>query len=162
MYSSAGRDNIAILALRARTSKMYTQTLQHLGTDNHLILWNLRPHGLTGSKLEKVCDKVGITLNKNCVPEDTSAISPGGVRVGTPALTTRGFKEEHFTKVAELLHEALEIAVDVQSKSGKKLRDFLPALDQCDKLAGLRKKVVALATSFPMPGVGFETVVGKN
>ena len=131
------------------------------GTDNHLILWNLRPHGLTGSKLEKVCDKVGITLNKNCVPEDTSAISPGGVRVGTPALTTRGFKEEHFVKIAGLLHEALEIAVDVQSKSGKKLKDFLPALDQCDKIPALRKKVVALATSFPMPGVGFETVIGN-
>lgn len=77
-------------------------------------------------------------------------------------MTTRGFKEEHFEKVAELLHEACQIAVEVQKASGKKLKDFLPALDQCDKLAALRKRVVALATSFPMPGVGFETVINNS
>lgn len=69
-------------ALAASLSKK-GYTLCSGGTDNHLILWNLRPQGLTGSKLEKVCDKLGITLNKNCVPEDLSAVSPGGVRVGT-------------------------------------------------------------------------------
>ena len=53
------------------------------GTDNHLALWDLRPQALTGSKMETLCDKVGITLNKNSVYGDRSATSPGGVRVGT-------------------------------------------------------------------------------
>merc|ERR550537_561923 len=56
------------------------------GTDNHLLLWDLRPHGLTGGKVEKVCDMCSITLNKNCVAGDVSALSPGGVRVGAPAM----------------------------------------------------------------------------
>merc|ERR1719437_87386 len=60
------------------------------GTDNHLVQWDLRPHGLTGSKLEKVCEAVSISCNRNTVPGDASALSPGGVRIGTPAMTTRG------------------------------------------------------------------------
>merc|ERR1712006_46252 len=60
------------------------------GTDNHLILWDLRPHGLTGSKVEKVCEICSISLNRNAVHGDASALSPGGVRVGAPAMTTRG------------------------------------------------------------------------
>ena len=53
------------------------------GTDNHLVLWDLRPLNLTGSKMEVLCDKVGITLNKNSIYGDRSAMSPGGVRIGT-------------------------------------------------------------------------------
>merc|ERR1711971_1433565 len=60
------------------------------GTDNHLVLWDLRPHGLTGSKVEKVCEAVSISLNRNSVHGDTSALTPGGVRIGSPAMTTRG------------------------------------------------------------------------
>lgn len=63
------------------------------GTDNHLLLLDVRPHGLTGSKLEKACDEVHITLNKNTIIGDKSAITPGGVRIGTPAVTTRGYME---------------------------------------------------------------------
>merc|ERR1712012_1542422 len=48
------------------------------GTDNHLVLWDLRPHGLTGSKVEKVCEAASISLNRNTVPGDASALSPGG------------------------------------------------------------------------------------
>jgi len=128
------------------------------GTDNHLVLWDLRPQGITGSKLEKVCDAVGITLNKNSVLGDRSAVSPGGVRVGTPALTTRGFKEQDFVKVAGLLHDAVELAVEIQKKAGKKLKDFIPALEKSSKLKSLREQVEALATSFPMPGIGFENM----
>lgn len=128
------------------------------GTDNHLILWDLRPQGITGSKLEKVCDLVGITLNKNSVLGDRSAVSPGGVRVGTPALTTRGFKEEEFARVADLLHDAVLLAVQTQKSAGKKLVDFVPALKKSGELKALRDRVVALATKFPMPGLGFENV----
>ena len=59
------------------------------GTDNHLVLWVLRPHGLTGSKVEKVCEAASTSLNRNTVPGDASALSPGGVRIWAPAMTTR-------------------------------------------------------------------------
>ena len=61
-----------------------------MNTDNHLVLWDLKPQNLTGSKMQTVCDHCSITLNKNAVLGDKSALTPGGVRVGTPALTTRG------------------------------------------------------------------------
>jgi glycine hydroxymethyltransferase len=63
------------------------------GTDNHLLLLDVRPFGLTGSKVEKACDAVHITLNKNTIIGDKSAVTPGGVRIGTPAVTTRGYME---------------------------------------------------------------------
>ena len=56
-------------------------------TDIHLVLWVLRPHGLTGSKVEKLCEAASISLNRNTVPGDASALSPGGVRIGAPAMT---------------------------------------------------------------------------
>jgi glycine hydroxymethyltransferase len=73
------------------------------GTDNHLLLWDLRPLGLNGNKFQEFCDHVSITLNKNAIYGDTNMLSPSGVRVGTPALTSRGFKETDFEKVAAFL-----------------------------------------------------------
>ena len=63
------------------------------GTDNHLMLWNLKPSKITGSKMEKLLDYVKITANKNTVFGDTSAVAPYGIRLGTPALTSRGLNE---------------------------------------------------------------------
>ena len=121
------------------------------GTDNHLVLWDLRPHGLTGSKLEKLCDAVAITLNKNAVRGDKSAAAPGGVRLGAPALTTRGFGEADFAQVADLLHEALQLALAVQERSGPKLAAFVAELANEPGVEELRLRVQALARSFPMP-----------
>jgi glycine hydroxymethyltransferase len=122
------------------------------GTENHLVLWDLKPQGLTGSKFEKVCDKVSITLNKNCVPGDVSAVTPGGVRIGAPALTTRRMDEADFEQIASFLHEAVGIAVELQAKSGPKLKDFLPLLDESGEIKSLRAKVHEFASRFPMPG----------
>ena len=66
--------------------------------------------GLTGSKLQKVLDAINITANKNSLAGDKSAVNPGGIRLGTPALTTRGMKEEDMHKVARFLLKAVEIA----------------------------------------------------
>ena len=117
-----------------------------------MVLWDLKPQGVTGSKFEKVCDAVSITLNKNCVPGDRSAITPGGVRIGAPALTTRTMVESDFEQIAQFLHEALEIAVKLQEKSGPKLKDFLPLLENNEEIEALKKQVHAFATKFPMPG----------
>jgi len=123
------------------------------GTDNHLVLWDLKPQRITGSKFEKICDAVNITLNKNCVPGDRSAVTPGGVRIGAPALTTRKMVEKDFEKIAEFLVRALKIALSIQEKSGPKLKDFVAILSEdSDEINALRAEINAFATTFPMPG----------
>merc|ERR1719323_1334523 len=109
------------------------------GTDNHLVLWDLRPHGLTGSKLEKVCEGASISLNRNAVHGDASALSPGGVRIGAPAMTTRGCTAEDFRKIAEFLDRCCHIALKVQAEKGKKLKDFEAALPGHPDMEALRK-----------------------
>jgi len=111
----------------ALTSKGYD--IQTCGTDNHLMLWSLRKQDLTGSKLEKTCERAGITINKNTVVGDTSALTPSGVRLGTPALTSRGLKEDHMRKVAEFLDEAVKISLRIQKAVGKKTYRFY----SCDR-----------------------------
>lgn len=92
--------------------------LQTDGTENHLILWDLRPIGLTGSKVEKICDAAHITLNKNAVAGDTSALVPGGVRIGASALTSRSMVE-----------------ADVEVSAGATAQDTFPA--RCCGLASI-------------------------
>mmetsp|Transcript_42355 Transcript_42355/g.51591 ORF Transcript_42355/g.51591 Transcript_42355/m.51591 type:complete len:474 (+) Transcript_42355:87-1508(+) len=128
------------------------------GTENHLVLWDLKPQKITGSKFEKVCDAVSITLNKNCVPGDRSAVTPGGVRIGSPAMTTRKLDEGDFEQIAALLDEALKIALKIQEKSGPKLKDFVALLDGNEDVKALRHKVHVFATSFPMPGFDTSTM----
>merc|ERR1712194_1006538 len=127
-------------------------TLATRGTDNHLILWDLRPQKITGSKFEKTCDEVCITLNKNCVPGDRSAVTPGGVRIGAPALTTRKMVESDFEQIAVFLHETLLIALKIQEQSGPKLVDFVKCLAANEEVKALKKRVNVFASGFPMPG----------
>ncbi|KAH9268682.1 hypothetical protein BASA84_000114 [Batrachochytrium salamandrivorans] len=122
------------------------------GTVNHLILWDLRPVGLTGSKMEKICDLVNITLNKNAVHGDVSAFTPGGVRIGTSALTSRSMKETDFVQIATFLHRACQIALKVQLTSGKLIKDFVSALAVHEDVITLKTDVEKFAHSFPMPG----------
>lgn len=94
------------------------------GTDNHLILVDLSNKGISGSKVEFVCETVDISLNKNAVFGDKSALNPGGIRIGTPALTTRGLVEQDFEVVAEIIDECVQVCQSVQNTCGKKLSDF--------------------------------------
>ncbi len=85
------------------------------GTDNHLMLVDLRNFNVTGKEMEKRLDEVYITVNKNKIPNDPQpATLTSGIRVGTPAVTTRGFKEEEMKKVAELIYLA---ASDFEGKA---------------------------------------------
>lgn len=93
-----------------------------------------------------------ITLNKNAVHGDVSAMTPGGVRIGTPALTSRSFSESDFEQVGEFLHEACLIALSIQASSGKMLKDFVAAMENEPKIVELKGRVEAFARSFPMPG----------
>lgn len=94
------------------------------GTENHLMLLNVRDVGLTGSKFEKMCDEIHITLNKNTILGDKSAITPGGVRIGTPAVTTRGYLEKDMLEVSRFLDEGIKLSQDIQKNTGSKLTDF--------------------------------------
>jgi glycine hydroxymethyltransferase len=138
--------------------------LQTEGTDNHLVLWDLRPIGLTGSKAEKVCDYVGITINKNAVSGDASAQVPGGIRLGTAALTSRSMKEEDFKTVAGFLHRAIQIGLQLQKEAGSKLlKDFERVALNGDgegskSVNELRKEVRVFAKQFPLPGVDLSTL----
>jgi glycine hydroxymethyltransferase len=126
------------------------------GTDNHLILLDVRPHGLTGNKVEKACDIAQITLNKNAIYGDKSALAPGGVRIGTPAVTTRGMKEPEMEKIADFIDRVIKICIRVQEKSGKNLKDFLPALEKDEELIEVRNEVEKFATQFIVPGIDTE------
>src|SRR5204863_3847312 len=101
------------------------------GTDVHLVLADLRGSELDGKQAEDRLDEVGITVNRNAVPFDPRppAVS-SGLRIGTPALATRGFGDEEFAEVADIIAEALKPG-DVDSD-------------------GLRKRVAVLAERFPL------------
>ena len=129
------------------------------GSDNHLVLVDLRPAGIDGARVEKILDMASITLNKNSVPGDKSALVPGGIRIGSPAMTTRGLGEKEFTLIADLIHEGVQISLEAKSLvSGTKLQDFLkfvtsPEFPLGDKVSKLRNKVEDLTTKYPIPGV---------
>ena len=79
------------------------------GTDNHLILVDLNNKNITGKEAESLLDSVGITVNKNTVPNETrSPFVTSGVRIGTPAVTTRGFKEDDMKEIASIINDTIE------------------------------------------------------
>jgi glycine hydroxymethyltransferase len=134
------------------------------GTENHLMLVDLKPSGIDGARVESVLELASIALNKNTVPGDKSAFIPGGIRVGTPALTSRGFEEVHFEEVAEFIHRGVGIAKAVNASGiGKKLVDFKAALksNPPPELDALRNDVEAFASQFPCIAFDEETMLYK-
>ncbi|KAG5509469.1 hypothetical protein JKF63_06779 [Porcisia hertigi] len=122
------------------------------GTDNHLLLWNVRAQGLTGSKVEKLLDAISISTNKNTIPGDKSAMTPGGIRVGTSSLTSRCMTEAHMITVADFLDRAIALAKEIQAEvKSVKLNDFVEVLSKHPRVAALRREVEAFATTFIMP-----------
>ncbi|KAE9993132.1 hypothetical protein EG327_006311 [Venturia inaequalis] len=87
------------------------------GTDNHLVLIDLKDKGVDGARVERVLELVGVASNKNTVPGDKSAMKPGGLRMGTPAMTTRGFQPDDFTRVADIVHRAVHITSKVDKSA---------------------------------------------
>lgn len=105
------------------------------GTDNHLLLMEVSDFGLNGKQAEALLDEVGITVNKNSIPFDTlGPFKTSGIRIGTPAVTTRGFKEEECRHVAELIVAALN------------------SKDNEDELDKIRQSVKELTRKFPLYG----------
>ncbi|GAA0161401.1 methyltransferase [Lithospermum erythrorhizon] len=136
------------------------------GTDNHLVLVNLRNKGIDGSRVEKVMELLHIAANKNTVPGDVSAMVPGGIRMGTPALTSRGFVEKDFEEVAEFFSAAVKLALKIKAETkGTKLKDFVATmkLEQFQsEIAKLRQGVEDYAKQFPTIGFEKETMKFKD
>lgn len=130
-YSRQVLKNAKVLAdeLMARGFKLVTN-----GTDNHLILINIAKSGLSGKEAQLALEKAGIICNKNVIPFDTrSPFDPSGIRIGTPAITTRGMKESEMKVIADIMEKALKNAKD-------------------DALLGkLKQEVVMLLKEFPLP-----------
>ncbi len=167
--------------VNAQTLCASLQERQHImatnGTDNHLMLWNIRATSegqLTGSKVERVLECASMTTNKNSIVGDTSALNPGGIRLGTPALTTRGLQPHDFQYVATLLHDGYEIAMEIEqiaqrrppslmmttttTTTLKKVStnpEFISVMEQNtliqQRIKALKQKVEAFASQFPMP-----------
>lgn len=129
------------------------------GTDIHLILVNLKNKGTDGNRADKVLEAIGVACNKNTCPGDKSALRPSGLRFGSPALTSRGFVEKDFLKVAEFIDQGILLAVEIQNSLPPKatFKDFKDLLYKDDKyvmkVQDLKKQVAEFARSFPMPGV---------
>lgn len=123
------------------------------GTDNHLILLNLRAEGLTGSKVEAACNMTNLIVNKNTIAGDKSAANPGGLRLGTPAITTRGYDEQDCDQVAEFLHRIIGGCKKVQGETGKKLVNFNKGLDVDEDIKQIGNDVAEFAGKFEYPGL---------
>lgn len=121
--------------------------LQGDGTDNHLILADVKnSFGFDGKVYEVALDKIGLTLNANSLPYDKgAAFRPSGVRLGTPAMTTRGLKETEMKQIAAWMKQVAEICVKAQNEEG--LENYANELDK------LRDEVRELALQYPVPGI---------
>lgn len=126
-----------------KNAKMMAKTLQEGGvrvisggTDNHLMLLDMTSVGLTGKIAERALDEAGISVNKNMIPYDKrKPMDPSGIRLGTPAITTRGMKEKEVTKIANWIVEVFKNHNDNK------------------KLLSIKKEVKKLCEKFPVPGI---------
>jgi len=106
------------------------------GTDSHLVLVDVFAKGVRGKEAEKSLDEAYITVNKNAIPFDVNPpLNPSGVRLGSPAVTTRGFGEEQMREVGDLIADLLE---------------SLPAGTSAGAIAAVRKRVAVLTNRFPL------------
>lgn len=170
-YQRTVLDNAKALADRLGNSKEEGGLGYNIvsgGTDNHLVLIDLKSKGVDGARVERVLELVGVASNKNTVPGDKSAMKPGGLRMGSPAMTTRGFTPEDFRRVADIVDRAVTItqkldkqAKEAAEKSGRKnpgsvvaFREFLGEGEEITDIVQLRQEVENWVGTFSLPWEG--------
>lgn len=135
------------------------------GTDNHLVLVDLKNRGVDGARVERVLELCGVASNKNTVPGDQSAMKPGGLRMGTPAMTSRGFTPDDFTRVADIVDRAVILTqkvdkaarADAEAKKRKNpgsVKAFLEYLgdgEEVSEIVQLRQEVEDWVGTFRLP-----------
>jgi glycine hydroxymethyltransferase len=138
--------------VRANASQLATELgkLGHYvvggGTENHMLLMNVKDIGLNGWKAEKALEVANISVNKNTIYGDKSALNPSGIRIGTPCVTTRGLKREDMAWVAETIDKVLRIAVryaDLEKSV------FCSQIENCDEILKIRDEVKIKMNGLP-------------
>lgn len=167
-YQRTVLDNAKSLAQRLGNSKEdggLGYNIVSGGTDNHLVLVDLKDKGIDGARVERVLELVGVAANKNTVPGDKSAMKPGGVRMGSPAMTSRGLQPDDFKRVADVVHRAVEItkrldgaAKESSEKAGRKnpgsvnaFREYVGEGEEVTEIVQLRKEVEDWVGTFSLP-----------
>jgi len=125
------------------------------GTDSHMVLVSLKDKQIDGARIETICERINIALNKNSIPGDKSALVPGGVRIGAPAMTTRGLGEHDFRKIVEYIDFAVNYAKEIQNglpKEANKLKDFNKQVlnGEDHKLDAVKAEISAWVGQFPL------------
>ncbi|KZZ92664.1 serine hydroxymethyltransferase [Ascosphaera apis ARSEF 7405] len=131
-------------------------TLVADGTDSHMILVDLRPKAVDGARVEAVLEQINIACNKNSIPGDKSALTPYGLRIGTPAMTSRGLGTEDYKRIARYIDQAINICKTVQGglpKEANRLKDFKAKVqdESIPEILSLRKEIGEWASTFPLP-----------
>ena len=158
-FVAYGRQVVANAKALAQGLLRYGLRLVTGGTDNHMILLDLTPGGPgRGVFLQEALDRVGITVNKNTIPgEPSSAFYPSGIRLGTPAATTRGMREPEMSKIAEWIAAVGEAIEEFRLPEGREerataLRAFRRSIEENRALEALRGDVREFCLKFPVPG----------
>lgn len=137
------------------------------GTDNHLVLIDLKDRGIDGARVERVLELVGVASNKNTVPGDISAMKPGGLRMGSPAMTTRGLQPEDFVRIADIVDRAVTISLHLNKKAieeseSQKLKnprnlkaffEFVGDGNEIREIVELRQEVEKWIGTFSLPWI---------
>ncbi|KAJ5188784.1 Pyridoxal phosphate-dependent transferase major region subdomain 2 [Penicillium cf. griseofulvum] len=126
------------------------------GTDSHMVLVDLRAHSLDGARVEAVLEQINIACNKNSIPGDKSALTPCGIRIGAPAMSSRGMGVEDFKRIARYIDQSIALCKKIQGelpKEANKLKDFKAKVsdDSVPEILALRKEISQWASAFPLP-----------
>ena len=113
-------------------------------TENHLVLIDLKDKGIDGARVERVLELMGVASNKNTVPGDKSAMKPGGLRMGTPAMTTRGFDPQDFSRVADIVDIAVNITIRLSRKATELAKES--GRNNPEGLAAFREYLMQMGT----------------
>jgi len=119
------------------------------GTDNHLFLVDLRSMNISGGKVEKILESVDISVNKNTIPGDISALNPNGIRIGTPAITTRGLKGKDMLEIGDFIDSAIKLAIRIQNeRQPKNLKEFSELLKEYNEISIIKKEIHSFMENF--------------
>ncbi|KAK7989869.1 purine and uridine phosphorylase [Apiospora arundinis] len=135
------------------------------GTDSHMVLLDLRAQALDGARVEAILEQINIACNKNSIPGDRSALTPCGIRIGTPAMTSRGFGTKDFERVAQYIDQSIKLCKEIQGelpKEANKLKDFKAkvASGEVAKINEIKKEISQWCSTFPLPVEGWRAEAG--
>jgi len=153
-YAKQVVDNARVLA---NTLKRQGSTLSTNGTDNHLMVVDLRPQGVIGNIVAEALEVAGIVVNRNSVPHDPNPpFYPSGIRLGTPAITTRGMKEKEMKQIGEWIVSVMKEVSHYRLPEAKEervafLKKIRQELQKNKQLQAIHRSVTILTSKFPVP-----------